>query len=401
MGKARDISKVLNGDGLIVADDIAAGVIPAQILTPTNTSPANAATNQTETPTLTASTFYSLYGFTHSKSQWQVSTVSNFATTVVSTGDVDNLTSYTISAGVLSTSTTYYWRVRYKDSNGSYSAYSTATTFTTSSGFAYSVEVLVVAGGGGGTRTTGAGGSGAGGYLEGSMTLDPSTAYTVTVGAGGSGGGSESQGTRGSDSVFNGATAKGGGVGALTGVANALNGGSGGGAGGASVNGTNRSNAAGIQGNSGGLTGYGNAGGSTTGNTWYIGSGGGGAAAVGENCGSVDVRGGAGGNGRQWVDGNYYAGGGGGGSESTAARAAAALGGGGLSGRNGDNPTSGTANTGGGAGGTGINAQTVAQGGSGVVILRYAGAQRGTGGTVTSSGGYTYHTFTTSGTYNS
>jgi hypothetical protein len=33
------------------------------------------------------------------------------------------------------------------------------------------------------------------------------------------------------------------------------------------------------------------------------------------------------------------------------------------------------------------------------VIIRYSGSQRGTGGTVTSSGGYTYHTFTTSGTY--
>jgi hypothetical protein len=51
----------------------------------------------------------------------------------------------------------------------------------------------------------------------------------------------------------------------------------------------------------------------------------------------------------------------------------------------------GTANTGGGG--------RAAAGGSGVVIIRYAGAQRGTGGTVTSSGGYTYHTFTSSGTY--
>ena len=39
-------------------------------------------------------------------------------------------------------------------------------------------------------------------------------------------------------------------------------------------------------------------------------------------------------------------------------------------------------------------------GGSGVVILRYAGSQRGTGGTVTSSGGFTTHTFTSSGTFN-
>ena len=38
-------------------------------------------------------------------------------------------------------------------------------------------------------------------------------------------------------------------------------------------------------------------------------------------------------------------------------------------------------------------------GGSGVVILWYTGSQKGSGGTVTSSGGVTYHTFTTSGTY--
>jgi hypothetical protein len=33
------------------------------------------------------------------------------------------------------------------------------------------------------------------------------------------------------------------------------------------------------------------------------------------------------------------------------------------------------------------------------VILRYAGSPRGTGGTITQTGGYTYHTFTSSGTY--
>jgi hypothetical protein len=33
------------------------------------------------------------------------------------------------------------------------------------------------------------------------------------------------------------------------------------------------------------------------------------------------------------------------------------------------------------------------------VIVRYLGGQRGTGGTVTSSGGYAIHTFTSSGTF--
>jgi hypothetical protein len=33
------------------------------------------------------------------------------------------------------------------------------------------------------------------------------------------------------------------------------------------------------------------------------------------------------------------------------------------------------------------------------VIIRYPGARRGLGGTITSAGGYTIHTFTSSGTF--
>jgi hypothetical protein len=33
------------------------------------------------------------------------------------------------------------------------------------------------------------------------------------------------------------------------------------------------------------------------------------------------------------------------------------------------------------------------------VIIRYQGAQRATGGTVVTTGGFTYHTFTSSGTF--
>jgi hypothetical protein len=55
-------------------------------------------------------------------------------------------------------------------------------------------------------------------------------------------------------------------------------------------------------------------------------------------------------------------------------------------------------NTGGGGGAGGI-INNGGAGGSGIVVLRYLGSQRGTGGTVTTSGGYTIHTFTSSGTY--
>jgi hypothetical protein len=62
------------------------------------------------------------------------------------------------------------------------------------------------------------------------------------------------------------------------------------------------------------------------------------------------------------------------------------------------NATAGAVNTGGGGGG-GVASKLGQAGGSGTVIIRYAGAQRGTGGTVTSDGGFTIHTFTSSGTY--
>ena len=67
---------------------------------------------------------------------------------------------------------------------------------------------------------------------------------------------------------------------------------------------------------------------------------------------------------------------------------------------NGASPTNGTVNKGGGAGGSsGGQGSPGAQGGSGVVIARYSGSQQATGGTITSSGGYTIHTFNSSGTF--
>ena len=121
---------------------------------------------------------------------------------------------------------------------------------------------------------------------------------------------------------------------------------------------------------------------------------------------------GAGGAGIAWHDGVTRGGGGGGFSAyrrsiGLGSAAAGGSGGGGSGGiasysaatAGGD----GSANTGGGAGGGGrAQANPYAlggAGGSGVGIVRYQGPQRGTGGTITSSGGYTYHTFTSTGTF--
>ena len=56
----------------------------------------------------------------------------------------------------------------------------------------------------------------------------------------------------------------------------------------------------------------------------------------------------------------------------------------------------GAVNTGGGAGN---GSTSIPNGGSGICIMRYSGAQAATGGTIVTTGGYTYHTFTASGTF--
>lgn len=59
-------------------------------------------------------------------------------------------------------------------------------------------------------------------------------------------------------------------------------------------------------------------------------------------------------------------------------------------------------NYGGGAAGPGVSSGGMnngANGAQGVVVIKYLGSQKGTGGTVTNDGTYTIHTFTNSGTY--
>jgi hypothetical protein len=250
----------------------------------------------------------------------------------------------------------------------------------------YSIDALVIGGGGGGGMGANAGGGGgAGGYQTNTFTLFANTSYTITVGTGGAGGTGGASGSTGGSSSFGSVfTSLGGGGGGGAG-ANGVSGGSGGG-GGSTGNSVTYSGGA-------GTSGQGNAGGTGrhVSGQFEGGGGGGGAGAVGNN--SATSTGGVGGAGLDWQSLGTFRGGGGGGSGNV--NAAGGTGGGGA-GTN-TTPNNGTANTGGGGGG-GQNV-SAGSGGSGVVIIRYLGAQRGTGGTVTSAGGYTYHTFTSSGTY--
>lgn len=211
----------------------------------------------------------------------------------------------------------------------------------------YRANYIVVGGGGGasgGVSGVNYGAGGAGGSVNvGVLELSPGVSYTVRVGAGGTGGGSNGSSSNIVQSI------------SQTTLVN-----SGGGEGPAAPSFTGGRN---DLYSGGGPQGGVNAGG---------GAGGGGSTSTGN-----------GGPGYVWSFNNT----------------AYASGGGGGQGGSRGSPDSGFgAGSGGGAPGRDAGTPNTA-GGSGVVIIVYQGSQRGSGGTITSNGGFTFHTFTGSGTF--
>jgi len=261
-----------------------------------------------------------------------------------------------------------------------------------------SVEHLVVAGGGGGGKGSGSGAGGAGGYRQNypspvtGGTPVSVTAYPITVGAGATSPCASpyaAPGCRtGSNSIFSSITSAGGGGGGSEGPASSLVLGGNGGSGGGGAYGPG-SPASGGNGNTPPVSPpQGNNGGSGGGT--YGGGGGGGASAVGVN--SPSGSGGNGGAGSPIADafigptapsygtpgpspGRYFAGGGGGGGQSPGSTFGTGGTGGGGRGGYYPGPTPGTAGTtntgGGGGGGVGNHPSPAANGGSGIVMIRY------------------------------
>jgi len=253
-----------------------------------------------------------------------------------------------------------------------YHTFTAGGTFTPNQ--TLSCDILMIAGGGGGGQYF-AGAGGAGGVVDYAAQSLSATGYTIAIGAGGAGNTSGSaRGANGTDTTFTGlTTALGGGGGSTPGYA-AGNGGNGGGGSYANPTGGTGS---GTQGKAGGNSG-----------ASAIGGGGGGSyAAVGGN-GGASYAGGTGGTGfssttnygdltqtfavtGRGVSGLIGGGGGGGGSVSRGT----ANGGGGQGGFGAVGPgANGTANTGGGGGGgSDVSYINGYNGGSGLVIIRYAG----------------------------
>jgi List-Bact-rpt repeat protein/CARDB protein len=98
---------------------------------PTNTLPADGATNQPAALTLQASAFNDPdAGDTHAASEWIIRRVSDNQIVFDSGEDLINKTTEHVSVS-LDYVTAYQWQVRYKDNGNAWSAYSTPTAFTT------------------------------------------------------------------------------------------------------------------------------------------------------------------------------------------------------------------------------------------------------------------------------
>ena len=266
-------------------------------------------------------------------------------------------------------------------------------------------DFLVVAGGGAGGsggNNAGAGGGGAGGYrcsvtgelsggsavAEPKQLLEAGVSYTVTVGAGGAGA-ADLPGAAGNISRFAAIVSTFGGSGERNRTVSVSGGpGASGGGAGSSNSGVNMAGGAGI-------VGQGFAGGLGTIDGRFHGGGGGGAQSVG---GNADPSGNAG-NGGAGISSSITGssvgrGGGGGGADAGVGGSPGTASDGGGAGGDVAVGTAGTANTGGGGGGSaGASSNAGANGGSGVVIIKYPSSV-----TLTIGGGLTSST-TTSGSF--
>jgi hypothetical protein len=104
-----------------------------RIATPTHTTPTDGSTVTTLTPVLSASSFSDPQsGHTSASAQWQVSATNDFSSPLYDSGEVSYANSYAMPNAILSDRSSYWWRVRYEDSSGEWSSYSTSTRFVVS-----------------------------------------------------------------------------------------------------------------------------------------------------------------------------------------------------------------------------------------------------------------------------
>lgn len=130
--------------------------------------------------------------YTHVNTDWQISTVSNFATTIVtSMADATNKTSWVQNVAL--GNGTLYIRARHRNQKDvsewgtqtvtvrQIAVFTGTTNFSTPNNTNQVTVKALGGGGGGGQQRSGAGG----GYIASQVSVTPGTVYAVTVGAGG------------------------------------------------------------------------------------------------------------------------------------------------------------------------------------------------------------------------
>ena len=140
-----DASGDMDGDGISNIDEYNTGTDPTQPPDncspdqPALSSPDNEDTNVSLTPELLTEAFYDPdNGDTHARTQWQISTASDFSDTEKCVFDIENnshLVSLFVPDLILDADMTYYWRVRFYDNHNNGSEWSSPYSFTTLAAF--------------------------------------------------------------------------------------------------------------------------------------------------------------------------------------------------------------------------------------------------------------------------
>ena len=93
---------------------LAAKDLPDLVRVPTNISPIDEATGVSN-PTLIADNYGAIYGIPHKSSQFKVATDDLMTSVVYDSGEIDATIQHTVPGGTLSTTTEYFWLVRYRN----------------------------------------------------------------------------------------------------------------------------------------------------------------------------------------------------------------------------------------------------------------------------------------------
>ncbi len=114
---------------LLLGTTLAAWAAPEP---PEAIAPADGAADVSLTPALQASPFtHADPEITHAASQWQVDVVDTFDDPMWDSGDAAAVAERVVPEDTLEHGTIYFWRVRYQDSEGAWSAWSEAASFST------------------------------------------------------------------------------------------------------------------------------------------------------------------------------------------------------------------------------------------------------------------------------